>query len=338
MKDDRPDIIDATLRSPSLYRGEFRAIEDRSDRPVKRFGGQRIKELLQPLLYWFLRNTPAAIALLPFYLLIGIARAFYWYKRNPLRRSCEDICRIARSAGFRHEPKEIYRRYLANVLATAGAYHKLIRSGAQCVLDKVDAKDVRRAMREDPLKGGGAFILFGVHNLAAIYGSIALAQSMPLLIVVRNSKTMQRTRLALDLLERVHARILMVRGGNPFEVARAMFSALDDNHVLAATVDNVDPGFGIEARIFGVDVEFAPWAARIAAKRQVPVVPVYFHSLEDGARVVFGEPLVTGDPVLAIQHYVSFFEKSILEDPASWIYLVDRKWCRVLHTAAADLD
>ncbi len=338
MKVGKANIVEATLRSPSLYGGEFRAIEDPSDRPVKHFGGQRIKELLQPLLYWFLRNAPGAIALLPFYLIIGVARGLYWYRGNPLRRSCVDMCRIALRAGYRHEPKALYRRFLANVLAAASAYHKLIRQGSQHVLARVDAEDVRRAMREEPLKGGKAFILFGAHNLAAIYGSVALAQSMPLLIVIRNSKTIRRTQLALDLLERIHARILMVRGSNPFEVARAMFSALDDNQVLAATVDNVDPGFGVEAKIFGVDVEFAPWAARIAAKRRVPVVPVYFHSLDDGARVVFGEPLVTGDATVAIQHYVSFLEQCILKDPASWAYLADRKWCHVLRRAAGKLD
>ncbi len=338
MKSARPDIIEATLRSPCLYRGEFRAIEDPSDRPARRFGGQGLKDLLQPVLYGFLRNAPVAIALLPFQLIVGIARGFYWSRRNPLRRSCEDICKIARAAGYRHEPKEIYRHYLANVIATARAYHKLLRSGSQVVLDLVDARDIQRALVEDPLNDGRAFILFGAHNLAAIYGSVALAASMPLLIIIRNSKTIRRTRLALDVLERLQARILMVRGGNPFEISRAVFSALDDNQVLAATVDNVDPGFGVKVKIFGEEVEFAPWAARIAAKRRVPVVPVYFHSVGEGARVVFGEPLVTGDPVAAIRHYVSFFEKSILQDPASWIYLVDRKWCRVLRQAAVSLD
>jgi lauroyl/myristoyl acyltransferase len=338
MKSARSDIIEATLQSPCLYRGEFRAIEDPSDRPARRFGGQRIKELLQPVLYGFLRNAPVAIALLPFRLIVGIARGFYWCRRNPLRRSCEDICKVARAAGYRHEPKEIYRRYLANVIATARAYHTLLRSESQVVLDLVDASDVQRAQGANPLNDGKAYILFCAHNLAAIYGSVALAASMPLLIIIRNSKTIRRTQLALDVLERLHARILMVRGGNPFEISRAMFSALDDNQVLAATVDNVDPGFGAAVKIFGVEVEFAPWAARIAAKRRVPVVPVYFHSLREGARVAFGEPLVTGDPVAAIRHYVSFFEKCILQDPASWIYLVDRKWCRVLRQAAVTLN
>jgi lauroyl/myristoyl acyltransferase len=91
----------------------------------------------------------------------------------------------------------------------------------------------------------------------------------------------------------------------------------------------------VEARIFGVKVEFAPWAARIAAKRGVPVVPAYFHSTDNGVRVALGKPLRTEDPAIAIQHYASFFEQCILQDPASWAYLADRKWCRVLRQAAA---
>ena len=178
MKGGKPGVIEAVLRSPSLYRGEFRAIEDPADRPIKRLGGQRIKELLQPPLYWFLRNAPEAIALLPFRLIAGAIRGFYWYKGNPLRRSCEDICRLAAAAGHRHEPKSIYRRYLANVIETARAYHKLLRSGSGEVLALVNTDDVHRAMRKEPLANGTAFILFAAHNLAAVYGSVALARSM----------------------------------------------------------------------------------------------------------------------------------------------------------------
>jgi lauroyl/myristoyl acyltransferase len=120
------------------------------------------------------------------------------------------------------------------------------------------------------------------------------------------------------------------------EISRAMFSALDDGQVLVATVDNVDPGFGVEAKIFGTEVEFAPWAARIAVRRRVPIVPAYFRSTADGVRVVCGEPFTTTDPAAAIQHYVSFFERCILEDPASWAYLIDRKWSRVMRRAATN--
>jgi lauroyl/myristoyl acyltransferase len=329
------DQVEVILRSPSLYRGEFRAVEDRSERPSRRLGGQRIKDGLQPLLYWFLRCAPGPIALLPFHLIVASARLCYGYKRNPLRRACEDVAVLARSAGHRHQPKELYRRFLANILTAARTYRLLIRTGSQTVLERVDASEVQQALRERPLSDGKGFILFAPHNLSAVYSGVALAQLMPLLIIARNSKTIRRTRLALDVFERIQARILMVRGSNPIEISRAMFSALDDGQVLAATVDNVDPGFGIEARIFGVDVEFAPWAARIAARRKVPVVPVFFHSGDDSVRVALGEPLVTDEPAIAIQHYASFFERKILEDPASWAYLADRKWCRVLRRAAA---
>lgn len=329
----KPDVVEAILRSPSLYKGEFRAIEYRSDRPARRFGGQNIKDRLQPLLYWFLKSAPAGIALLPFYLIVGCARVLYFYRRNPLRRSCEDICRIARRAGYHHEPRKLYQRFFSNALAAGRAYRDLIRNGPGRILEQFDTGEVQSRLRASVLQGGQAFVIFAPHNLAAVYGGVALAQLVPLLIVARNSKTIRRTRLALDVFERLHARILMVRGGNPFEISRAMFAALDDQRVLAATVDNVDPGFGVKARIFGLEVEFAPWAARIAAKRRIPVVPAYFHSTHSGVRIAFGEPLVTSDPAAAIQHYASFFESRVLQDPASWAYLADRKWSRIFREA-----
>jgi hypothetical protein len=59
------------------------------------------------------------------------------------------------------------------------------------------------------------------------------------------------------------------------------------------------------------------------------------HVLSDGngVRIACGKPLITASPVAAIQHYVSHFERSILQDPASWAYLMDRKWSRVLQRA-----
>lgn len=332
-KGESQDRIEAVLRSPSLYRGEFTAIEDRADRAGKRWGGQYIKDRLQPVLYWFLRRAPGPIALLPFYLIVAFMNGIYPIRRNPLRRSCEALCAVARRSGVEHEPRNVYRKFLANVLSAAKSYRRLLRDEAEQVFAEVDASAMENMLEGKGL-AGNAFILFVPHNLAAIIGGVALTRMLPLLIVARNSKTIRRTRLALDVYERIGARILMVRGGNPIEISRSMFSALNDGQVLVATVDNVDPGFGIEASIFGEPVEFAPWAARIAVKRKVPIVPAYFHSSGEGVRIVCGEPLVTDDAKDAIQHYVTFFERCILEDPASWAYLMDRKWSRVIRRIA----
>ena len=37
---------------------------------------------------------------------------------------------------------------------------------------------------------------------------------------------------------------------------------------------------------------------------------------------------------MVAQHYVNFFEKKMLEDPASWAYLGDKRWRRVLREAS----
>jgi hypothetical protein len=42
-RSESPDRVEVVLHSQSLYRGEFTAIEDREDRPAKRWGGQYIK-------------------------------------------------------------------------------------------------------------------------------------------------------------------------------------------------------------------------------------------------------------------------------------------------------
>lgn len=328
------DRIESILCSPSLYRGEFTAVEDRADRSGRRWGGQYIKDRLQPVLYWFLRRAPGPIAVLPFYLIVAVMNGSYWIRRNPLRRSCEAVCVLAQRAGFKHQPRQVYRQYLANVLSAAKSYRHLLRDEAEQVFAEVDADDMKRVVDSGGLGGGQPFILFVPHNLSAIVGGVALTRMLPLLIIARNSKTIRRTRLALDVYERIGARILMVRGGNPIEISRSMFSALNDGQVLVATVDNVDPGFGIEAPVFGVNVEFAPWAARIAVKRKVPIVPAYFHSTARGVRIVCGEPLTAPDSETGVRHYARFFEQCILEDPSSWAYLMDRKWSRVLRRAA----
>ncbi|MGH8221827.1 MAG: hypothetical protein ACREQZ_02525, partial [Woeseiaceae bacterium] len=196
-------------------------------------------------------------------------------------------------------------------------------------LSGVDRTAVERLLREH-----GAFMLFAPHNFASAFAALGLSRMLPMVLIIRNATTIRRTRLALETFERMGTSILMVRGGNPFELARGMYTALAAGKVLAATVDNVDPGSAATAQIFGVDVEFADWSARIASRRRVPVVPSYYHSSPDGVCVRFGEPLVSDDSAELMQHCVRYFERCILEDPASWAYLADRKWWRVLGQAA----
>ena len=44
--------------------------------------------------------------------------------------------------------------------------------------------------------------------------------------------------------------------------------------------------------------------------------------------------IITTDIEAAVQHYASFYEHQILSDPASWAYLADKRWRRILVNAS----
>jgi lauroyl/myristoyl acyltransferase len=140
--------------------------------------------------------------------------------------------------------------------------------------------------------------------------------------------------MALDFFERMDVQVLMVRGGRPLQLSRTLFRALTSGTLVAALVDNVrPPERAVAVNMFGQPVGLAPWAAKIATHLKVPVVPGYARSRGSGVAMTFGEPIVTDDVQAAVEHYAGFFARSILEDPASWAYLADRKWNRVLRSA-----
>jgi lauroyl/myristoyl acyltransferase len=159
-------------------------------------------------------------------------------------------------------------------------------------------------------------------------------RAFPLLIVTHNSPTIDRTKAALDFFERMQVTVLMVRGGNPFELSRTLFAELKKGTVVAATVDSIDHSSQTTVRMFGQEVGFASWAAKIAVKKQVPIIPAYFRSNGSQVNAIFGEEIVTGDIQTAMQHYAAFFENQILQDPTSWAYLGDKRWRKLLQQAA----
>jgi lauroyl/myristoyl acyltransferase len=85
--------------------------------------------------------------------------------------------------------------------------------------------------------------------------------------------------------------------------------------------------------MFGQEVGLAGWAAKIAVRMQVPIVPAWFHSSGRQLRVTTGDSILSTDIQAAVQHYARFFEQQILKDPASWAYLADKHWQSILAEA-----
>lgn len=322
------------IRSPALFLGEIEVIETRGSEG-SRFSGTWIKNRLFPVFLWLARHTPGPIAILPVTLLLGLMRLLYPLSGNPLRQSCEALCRIAALKGYEHESKQVYRQYLRNLHGALRNYIDLYRGGIPAVEERVTIAPQDAVRIEQLRQQHGGVVLAVPHNLASAFSGFKINQIWPTLLVARNSSTATRTRIQLAFFERMQVKILMVRAGNPVALSRALLSALDSSHVVAATLDNISTqSNNIEAHIFDQRLGFAPWAAKVAAKRAVPMVPVYFVSAGRSVTARFGEPLFGDDPASLVHRYVAFFQDAIIADPASWAYLADKRWRRVLRRAA----
>ncbi len=341
-KPDKPGQIRAeTITSPALYLKELEVVEDIGSRGSHWFSGTRIKSILIPFLFWLLRHTPVFVALLPVRLIIGLMRALYGWRHNPLRQSCEYICALAQQAGYQHQPKQVYQQYLTNALGVIENYFQLYRGGVEAVIARVEFAPAQTELLNKLVAEHGGVIVAVPHNFGSAFSALKMHREFPLVLIARNPSTIARTRAALGMFERMQVSILMVRGGNPFELSRTLFSILKSGKVLAATLDNVDRSeHGVMAQFFGQLVGFPSWAAKLASRIGVPVVPSYFHSRGNRISGVLGEPLVSNELETLAQHYVSFFEEKMLADPASWAYLGDKRWRRVLREAyeATQLD
>lgn len=322
------------LYSPALYLGSV-SISEQPRRSPGLLSGTRLKSLAFPALHWLVRHTPGWFATQPARLVTGLLRGYYPAKANALRATCEAVCALRGKRGESPEPRDVYNRFLDNSLGIIDNFFTLYRAGGEAVLPRISMAPDDIASVQGLIKRHGGAILAVPHNVGSAFSALRIAHSFDMLLVAKNPPTPARTRIALDFYERMKLSVLMVRGGNPFALSRAMFTELGRGKLVAATLDNLDrTGNSVTVEMFGQQVGLAGWAARIAARMQVPIVPAWFSSTGNRLQVTIGEPLLTGDLHAAVQHYAGFFEQQILADPASWAYLADKHWQPVLTGAA----
>jgi len=320
-----------TISSPSLLLKEFTAQEEVGSRNKKSLGGSRIKAIIIPQLNWLLLHTPIVIAIAPVRLTIFLLRGLYWWPQNPWRLSCEYICKITHKAGHPHQARQVYQQLLTNLMGAVENYARLYGSGLDSVLDQVQLASADAARMNRLIEQHGGVLLMVPHNFGTTFSVPEMNATIPLLVVVRNPATIERTKVAIDFYERLQIKIVMVRGGNPFELSRTLFSVLKTGKAVIATVDSLDRSANrIEVNMFDTQIGFNPWAAKIGARLKLPIVPCYFKSRGRQISVVLGPPLISDDASELMQHYIGFFEKNIVEDPASWAFLADKNWIKAL--------
>lgn len=323
------------LYSPALYHGQINVTERTDISRGRLFSGTRLKARIFPLLHRLIRYTPVPVALLPVRFVAAFALLLYLWPGNRLRSACDSIGRLAAGAGRPVNTWSVYKAFLRNAVGAIENFFMLYRHGADSVLPRLlmqqhDIDDIHRLIREH-----GGIILAVPHNLGSAFSALLVGHTFDMLLVAKNSPTIERTRIAIDFYERMTLKLLMVRDGNIFELSRTLYSVLKQGKLVAATLDNIDRSENREVvSLFGQQVGLSVWAAKIAARLQVPIVPAYFSSEGNRIRIHVGRSIVTDDIHGSIQHYAEFFEAEILRDPGSWAYLADKHWQALLEQAA----
>jgi hypothetical protein len=244
-----------TISSPSLFLKEFTAREEIGNGKKQSLGGTRIKAIIVPKLNWLLLHTPVFIAIAPAQLAILLLRGLYWWPQNPWRLSCEYICKIAHKAGHPHQARQVYQQLLTNFTGALKNYAHLYGSGLDSVLDQVQLNSTDAVRMNQLIEEYGGVLLMVPHNFGTAVSVPTINDKVPLLVVVRNPATIERTKVAIDYYERLQIKIIMVRGGNPFELSRTLFSVLKTGKTVIATVDSLDRSANrIEVEMFGTRI------------------------------------------------------------------------------------
>jgi hypothetical protein len=265
---------------------------------------------------------------------IGSIRLAWWVPGNPLRRNCERVTELAARSGIRHRPRVIYQRLLGQISLVLRAFVRIHKHGREVALCRVPVDDGLRRTVEALLAEHGSVILAVPHNVCSVFSALGLPKDR-LLLVVRNREG-RHNRVSQEVISRMEVETLEVRELGPVALSRAMMRALSDGKVLVTTLDNsYRKPDAVEIDVFGVPKGFGPWAARIAAKRGVPMLPCYPRSEGGVVEVRTGKPLVSRDSLELMENYVGFFESWILRDPGSWAFLGDKRWGMHLGAAVA---
>lgn len=328
-----------TLRSKALVGGSMEFVA-RTRRRKRRFAsGRRFKDLAVPFIVQFLRKAPPPVALLPISLIVSSARLLYHLPNNPLRRVAQDMSVVCRANGHDLSAKAIYRAYLDNTRATAELVRRLYRDGWESAIESVQfpAADVARIQSLVAQYGGVAVAV--PHNIGSTFSGIRFAKAFSSVLVAKNPDSLERTRIALDFFERLGAKVLMVRDAKAMRISRGLIKLLRSGHVVAVTFDLLTgPEDGIATEAFGEPVWFPAWATRMPTTVGVPIVPSYVHSVGGQLQGAFGPAVVTDSAEEATAAVAAYFEQRVLEDPASWAFMADKRWRRVLAKAAARLS
>jgi lauroyl/myristoyl acyltransferase len=297
----------------------FRRIKDRAVYPAHwllRAGGL-LPERLQPAFF----NS---------FGLLG--KAYYFTPYSHARRTVGNFCRLTGRA----DSQAVYFQIVENLLFVASGFARLLSDGTDGVAGMVRFDESTAARLEAMRAQYGAGILLVPHCAASVLSGVGFARRYPTLVLIRESRSASRTALLRKYLNRLGAELLFVRRTEPRTAARAILRALHKKKFVIGTTDLARNGPDtVRVRFFGRPVPLPAWPARFSARCRIPIAPGYVRV--SGGRILLScdDPYVEPDAVVATQRWAGYFEKSIRESPADWVFMFDKRWSSVIAEAAS---
>jgi lauroyl/myristoyl acyltransferase len=310
------------------------------DAPADKPKPGRVSEARRDLLrylFWLFARAPESVSRLHIRGIALLLRLLYAAPRNPVRESCHQVSELAAELGVRHDARKVYRRFVTQIECAANGYLELMRRGPEAALGRVDLPEEATRTIRDLLDRHGGLLITVPHNVGGFLTSVRLAREIPTRVLARNSTSERRDRLMMEFFERLQIDVYLTRSTHVAGLFRACVSALRGGRVVVATLDNIDPGrkSRLLLPVFGLEIPLPTWGARMAVRAPAPVLPAWVTMIDGFFRLQLGEPIHDAPVDRIIRHYLAYFERRILEDPASWLFLGHKRWCRALREAVA---
>jgi len=294
----------------------FRNVKDAIALPFHRFG-----QLIAKLPEGFGRAIIGSLGL--------VAKASYFWPDNYVRRTVSSFC----LATGLTDATSIYFGMVNNIEKVAFHYANLYRYGPEKLLAQtvVDPK----FMAQYQHNGRSGIIILVPHCAAAVLSSAGLHHYAPTTLLVREPKSPQRCQLMLEYLKKLGPKFILSQNTTPATVVRQISRALRDGEVVVGTTDVIVPGPNtVEVRIFGQTVHSPGWPTKIAAHFNVPIVPGFIHIDGEQIKLLADEGYLDADLQNGTQRWASSFERWFQQYPSDWVFMLDKRWSRVLAEAA----
>jgi lauroyl/myristoyl acyltransferase len=294
----------------------FRSVKDAIALPFHRFG-----QLISQLPEGFGRAIMGSFGL--------VAKAGYFWPDNYVRRTVSSFC----LATGLTDATSIYFGMVNNIEKVALHYANLYRYGREKLLAQTVLDPKLMAQFRD--NGSSGMIILVPHCVAAVLSSAGLHHYAPTTLLVREPKSPLRCQLMLEYLKKLGPKFILSQHTAPATVVRHISRALRDGEIVVGTTDIIVPGPGtVEVRIFGQTVHSPGWPTKIATRFNVPIVPGFIHMDGEQIQLLADDGYLAADLQNSTQRWASSFERWFQQYPSDWVFMLDKRWARVLAEAA----